>query len=499
MVGIYCRVSTDGQIDNTSLDGQEEAGRRFAGPEAHKVYRDEGISGGTFNRPKFEELMDDIRQGQIDKLWVLDFDRLSRARPGELDNLFIFLEENDVKLFVGGVYQPLDDPEQMLSPYLAGILAYIERIKIKKRTKRGKTNAKNLGNATFSQAYGYRQKLVNGAKEWEVVPEEENIIKEIYDLYLKGKSQREIEFVMKSKKAPLRTGQWNRTVISRILTKPFYSGQTKNVAGKMIPATRIPSIVTVEDWDKVQEIAASRNCKLVDRRVGQKPILYSHSGIVKCGDCGKSWIHKMKINVAYYSCQHDPGCSQKRSYIRREVIETIINYDVTQYLMSYYEIEKILSKQIRDAKSRQEHDITIVQSLEANLVKQNAKKKRIVGSIAEGILSPSDAKDIMAEINKNVESTKLQIKEIQTRMAKEIEDAELMLAKFSNETVNEFNKVSAASEIYGGQYENEQNTFLRKYIKQATISGDILELVFITGKLVKRWIPRKIVDWIPSQ
>jgi len=493
MVGIYCRVSTDGQIDNTSLDGQEEAGRRFAGPETHKVYRDEGISGGTFNRPKFEELMDDIRQGQINKLWVLDFDRLSRARPGELDNLFLFLEKNEVKLFVGGVYQPLDDPEQMLSPYLAGILAYIERIKIKKRTKRGKINAKNLGNATFSQAYGYRQKLDNGAKVWEVVPEEENIIKEIYDLYLNGKSQREIEFVMKGKKAPLRTGQWNRTVISRILTKPFYSGQTKNVAGKMIPATRIPSIVTVEEWDKVQEIAASRNCKLADRRVGQKPILYSHSGIVKCGACGKSWIHKMKVNVGYYSCQHDPGCPQKRSYIRREVIETIINYDVTQYLMSYYEIEKILSKQIQDAKTRQEHDRDIVQSLEANVAKLNAKRERLVDSIAEGTLSTSDAKGKMASIKKEIEGTKTQIEEIRIRMAKEVEDAELMLAKFSNETVNEFNKLSTSSEVYGGQYENEVNTFLRRYISHAELLGNILTVAFITGNEVKRWVPKKIV------
>ena len=57
---IYVRVSTESQVDGYSLADQEDRCRKEAerqGFHVLKVYREEGISAKTLDRPQLEELM----------------------------------------------------------------------------------------------------------------------------------------------------------------------------------------------------------------------------------------------------------------------------------------------------------------------------------------------------------------------------------------------------------------------------------------------------------
>ena len=104
MVGIYCRVSTKGQEkDGYSLDTQEEKGRDFASSlgEDCEVYR-EALSGKRLeNREVWWHLSDDIKAGIIDKVWIIDGDRLARK---QLDSLIMikFLDEQGTEFYVDG-------------------------------------------------------------------------------------------------------------------------------------------------------------------------------------------------------------------------------------------------------------------------------------------------------------------------------------------------------------------------------------------------------------
>ena len=71
--GIYVRKSTEKglELEFNSLDNQEEACRAYIlsqsynGWEYYKTYTDGGISGGTMDRPGLQELLEDVRKGNI--------------------------------------------------------------------------------------------------------------------------------------------------------------------------------------------------------------------------------------------------------------------------------------------------------------------------------------------------------------------------------------------------------------------------------------------------
>ena len=58
-VGVYCRVSSDGQVENTSLDNQERDGRTFCQNNNYEpiVFRDSS-TGSNIDREGFESMLD---------------------------------------------------------------------------------------------------------------------------------------------------------------------------------------------------------------------------------------------------------------------------------------------------------------------------------------------------------------------------------------------------------------------------------------------------------
>lgn len=85
--GIYVRKSTEKglELEFNSLDNQEEAckayilSQSYNGWEYYKTYTDGGISGGTMDRPGLQELLEDVRKGNIGIVVVYKVDRLSRS------------------------------------------------------------------------------------------------------------------------------------------------------------------------------------------------------------------------------------------------------------------------------------------------------------------------------------------------------------------------------------------------------------------------------------
>src|SRR3712207_6404267 len=79
-VHIYCRVSSAGQEDNTSLDTQEAACRRWADARGLVVISvdREVWSGGDRHRPALDALLDRLGPGKTVLCYALD--RLSRSQ-----------------------------------------------------------------------------------------------------------------------------------------------------------------------------------------------------------------------------------------------------------------------------------------------------------------------------------------------------------------------------------------------------------------------------------
>ena len=101
-VGIYCRLSVDDASnsakaknyipgdESTSIENQHEILSKFAADSfvskfvmlngwiEVKTYRDDGYSGGNFQRPGFLEMLEDARHGLINLILVKDLSRLGR-------------------------------------------------------------------------------------------------------------------------------------------------------------------------------------------------------------------------------------------------------------------------------------------------------------------------------------------------------------------------------------------------------------------------------------
>ena len=85
---IYTRKSSEEGLeqDFNSLDAQREACEAYIKSQKHegwelieKQYNDGGFSGGTMNRPAFQELLEDVEKGEIDVVIVYKVDRLTRS------------------------------------------------------------------------------------------------------------------------------------------------------------------------------------------------------------------------------------------------------------------------------------------------------------------------------------------------------------------------------------------------------------------------------------
>ena len=160
-VALDARVSGEQQEKEDTIASRLEAlVRRIATdglecePELHFV--DDGCSGYILTRPGLERLRDQAAAGAIDRLYVLDPDRLSRKYAYQV----LILEElTRCGVEVVFLKNPIGrGPEQDLLLQVQGMIAEYERAKIMERCRRGKQHAARRGsvNVLSGAPYGYR-------------------------------------------------------------------------------------------------------------------------------------------------------------------------------------------------------------------------------------------------------------------------------------------------------------------------------------------------------
>ena len=140
---LYVRVSSGEQ--NTGA--QERALREYVqrrGWKQQQIYRDQGISGASSNRPALNELLKACRRGSVDVLVVWKFDRFARS----LKQLMSGLETcRALGIDFVSVTESIDTslPSGALVFQMIGVVAQFERSLIAERVKSGLANARAKG------------------------------------------------------------------------------------------------------------------------------------------------------------------------------------------------------------------------------------------------------------------------------------------------------------------------------------------------------------------
>ena len=132
----YCRVSTKGQLENNSLEQQEnEILKKYVNAEIIK----EGYTGATVNRPELNKLMDQLQEGDL--LVVTKLDRLARNTVEGIEIIEnLFNKGVSVHVLNIGLLENTTMGRFFITTLLA--VAEMERNTIIERTQAGKAIAK---------------------------------------------------------------------------------------------------------------------------------------------------------------------------------------------------------------------------------------------------------------------------------------------------------------------------------------------------------------------
>ena len=226
----YCRVSTDNQKDEGTIDLQRQALREYAelkGYELIKTFEDEGVSGGLEDRAGLAELfnyLEDKENKDIEAVLIFKLDRLARD---------LYIQEHLIKKLEGlgkGLISTKeadlasDDPMRKAFRQFMGIVSELEKAFITMRLSGGRIN-KIKNKKTYAGggiALGYSTKN----KDLIINAEQAETIKQIFKMRrYQRKGLREIARVLNEQGvATARGGEWHAGTIKYILANPLYKG-----------------------------------------------------------------------------------------------------------------------------------------------------------------------------------------------------------------------------------------------------------------------------------
>ena len=315
---VYLRVSTEEQVENYSLDTQEnicakEAQRRDIA--VIKIFKEEGRSAKTIaGRPALIELLEYCRKNrrEIDALIVYRLDRLSRQIT---DYLAIRkkLAECDIALISASEPTGNSPTEKFIETMLAGFAQMDNDVK-SERTKNGLRARFLTGLNTGGAPLGYLREngyVIKDPSTWEK-------IKASWELMATGtKTLREMAIIMNEQKIKeFHKGKpylIRQQTANRIFRNKFYTGVLISKKYGHEVQGQHPPMVTEELYYRVQAVLDGRSTNILvplakrNRDNEDFPL----RRIVKCSNCGTSftgaWSKGKLSKYAYYFCQKRCG------------------------------------------------------------------------------------------------------------------------------------------------------------------------------------------------
>ncbi|QAT16733.1 hypothetical protein BU251_02785 [Candidatus Velamenicoccus archaeovorus] len=365
-VAIYTRVSTEDQArEGYSIEVQREYlldHARRMGWEVYKVYTDD-VSGYVIDRPALNEMLEDARQKRFELIITYKLDRFSRKLK---DLLNIVDDLAGYGVAYKSATEPFDTSTSAgkLMFQQLGSFAEFERNRIKERVFPGMIKGVQQGNwqgaryAPYGYYYNKEKKLL------EVVPEETNIVKLIYTMYLANRTSGQIAEYLYLKEYKTRSGgRFNSALVCKILKNPIYLGKlvwnqnhydtnqrtltrkgyryVRNDPSKVVIAQgRHQPIICQDDFDEVQAKLRS-NRRGVLHRINV--LDYPLTGILYCAKCGYRYQgtsnmsnHRLKKRKRWYKCScmgtYHVRCSNRP--VKAEDIEPRI-FEIVQKIFSH--------------------------------------------------------------------------------------------------------------------------------------------------------------------
>ncbi len=402
----YTRISVDDELDrdNVSIENQkaiieEYVKRKFPGSTL-TFFEDRDRSGYTFEqREGYQEMRRRLMAHQFDILIVKDFSRFSRRNSRGLVELEDLRDAGIRIISIGdNVDYPNDDDWLKIQfQFLINEMPVTDTSKkVKNVIKRRQADGKWI----CAAPYGY---LVNTRQEFEIVPYEAEIVREIYRLYLDGWGYKKIannltelgvptprmsERVRKESEHPESEYQYKRKVkpewsivtVQGILDNDFYIGTLRQgkysrvkINGKDIKQDETEHVVIehhhqeIIDYRTFALVRAQRESRSTSHYRGKKKYENVYSGFLQCGDCGTPMFAMSRSDLkAAYTCgsYHRRGLKGCTSHhIRVDKLDELLKLYVQKVKESAADMLQRLNEDLR----REQEDVQETERSAANL------------------------------------------------------------------------------------------------------------------------------------
>jgi site-specific DNA recombinase len=349
--GIYTRISMNEEQDRLGVQRQEADGRAALERRdmtIHRVYEDNDISAsGEYERPHYEDMIADLRNGVINAIWSWDVDRLTRGHR-EYIELYETCENVGALVMWHDGEADFAAGTGLLELEMRAAFAREELRKIKRRVAREHLELAHKGMLPGGGSDGYGYKKVKGdtgkVVDFVVVKEEAAIIRECARRVLAGESLTGI--VRDLDRRGLRTKQqhrWQRHTLKRILTSATISGRRQH-HGEIVARGTWPAIVHPRTSDRLRTL-------LLDPTRDHRSDVRQHllSGMVNCGHCGARLVvqrrsaeerHRPGFDLRQYACRtgdHYYGCGKTKiagDRLEHTVVERLLDLERSGKLRS---------------------------------------------------------------------------------------------------------------------------------------------------------------------
>ena len=389
VTALYCRLSRDDELqgDSNSIINQKKILQKYAldhGWKNIRFYIDDGISGTTFNRPGFQEMIADIEAGIVKRVIIKDMSRLGRDYLQVGMYTEIMFPEHDVHFIAvnDGVDSKQGDNE--FTPFRNIINEWYA----KDTSKKIRAVMKVKGNAgehlTTNAPYGYMKDPAN-PKQWVRDNDAANVVYDIGLYVMDGYGPSQIARLLKQRKILTPAAYyeskgincnvkpqddpygWNASTVAHILDRwREYLGHTVNFkttkksykSKKKIQNPESEWVIFENTHEPIwtESIAdAVRLARQTRRRPTKMGEMGMFSGMMFCADCGSIMYQcratGFRREQEYYLCagyrKSRDICGSTHS-IRTVILEELILQNLCKVVSYAREQEDQFVKMVMD-------------------------------------------------------------------------------------------------------------------------------------------------------
>ena len=354
---------------------------------------DDGYTGTNFNRPGFQQLIDDIEIGLVSAVMVKDLSRLGRDYVSVGNYTDSYFPEHNVRFIAVNDAIDSDEGESEIAPF-KNILNEMYARDISKKIRSSHRLRGSMGEPLSQPPYGYMKSPEN-KKKWIIDPEAATVVKSIFKMCLDGKGNETIARELQEnkvlipmaywrskglnrggKKTQTNPYKWCKTTIQKILSQQEYCGDIinfKTYSKSFKNKTRYENskenwavfkdvnepIIDRETFETVQKFISKTKHRTPKKENGERSIF---NGLIYCGDChSKMRYHTSTSNkeIHYFTCSDNKvdyrGKCPGRHYVRADALEEVVKLELRR-LVKMLEIDESYFAQLILRKNDEERE-----------------------------------------------------------------------------------------------------------------------------------------------